>query len=283
MVTGIPEYLVIGHVTRDEAPNGTFQVGGTATYSALAANRLGLRVGVLTSADAATPLFEDYPSIIVRCRPAGCTTTFENVYLAGSRRQYVRAVAEYLTVADLPSGWDAVPVVHLGPVAQEVDLDLALAFPHSFLGVTPQGWLRAWDAQGLVSPAKWGWADRLLGIADVVVLSLADIGGDTQRLARYVDLTRTLVLTVGEDGAVVFHEGRERSMPAYTVNQVDPTGAGDVFATAYLVRFHETGDAYEAARFANCAASFVVEQIGVAGVPSREQVEERLRYGSLRG
>lgn len=281
-MTGIPEYLVIGHVTQDQAPDGTFRVGGTATYSALAAIHLGLRVGVLTSADPATPLFGDQPSIGVRCRPAKCTTTFENVYVAGSRRQYVRAVAEDITIADLPSGWDAVPIVHLGPVAQEVDLDLALAFPHSFLGVTPQGWLRSWDAQRLVSFAEWAWADRVLGVADVVVLSLEDVGGDKQVLERYVGLTRTLVLTIGRDGAVVFHGGQERSMPAYAVSEVDPTGAGDVFAAACLVRFHETGDVYEAARFANCAASFVVEGVGVSSVPSRAQVEERLRCGSLR-
>jgi 1D-myo-inositol 3-kinase len=281
-VTGIPEYLVIGHVTQDQAPDGTFRVGGTATYSALAAMHLGLRVGVLTSAHPTTPLFEDQSSISVRCRPAKCTTTFENVYVAGSRQQYLRAVAEDITIADLPSGWDAVPIVHLGPVAQEVDLDLALAFPLSFLGVTPQGWLRSWDAQGLVSSVECAWADHVLSVADVVVLSLEDIGGDRQRLERIVDFAPTLVLTIGRDGAVVFHGGQERSMPAYAVSEVDPTGAGDVFATACIVRLHETSDIYEAARFANCAASFVVEGVGVSSVPSRAQVETRLRRGSLR-
>ena len=66
-----------------------------------------------------------------------------------------------------------------------------------------------------------------------------------------MSLVATGVLTVGREGAIVYHEGRQQRVPAYAVEEVDPTGAGDVFATAYLIRLHETGDVIEAARFAN--------------------------------
>ena len=85
-------------------------------------------------------------------------------------------------------------------------------------------------------------------------------------------------LTVGHGNGT--RDGEER-VPAYQANEVDPTGAGDVFATAFFVRLHETGDAVQAARFANAAASFVVEGPGVSCIPSRAQVEWRLRYGRL--
>ncbi len=39
-----------------------------------------------------------------------------------------------------------------------------------------------------------------------------------------------------------------------------------------MIRLQETGDPVQAARFANVTASFSVEQAGVAGIPSREQV-----------
>jgi len=278
----IPEYLVIGHVTKDLLPDGTFRPGGTATYSGLTAEHLGLRVGVVTSADEDSPLFKDSPAIEVRCRPARHTTTFENVYLAGKRRQYIRAVAERLTLADVPPEWRGGRIVHLGPVAQEVDPGLAEAFPGALLGVTPQGWMRCWDAEGLVQPIEWALAERVLAMADVVVLSLEDLGGDRERLERYRRRARTFVLTVGRDGAIVYAQGREERVPAYLVAEVDPTGAGDLFATGYLVRLFETGDVVEAARFANCVASFAVEALGSANIPSREQVEERLRHGRLR-
>ena len=277
-----PGYLVVGHVSRDLAADGASRAGGTATYSALTARRLGLRVGVVTSGNSEVPFFADEPSIAVHCQLAEHTTTFENVYSPAGRRQYIHALAGWLSAADLPPGWKGASIVHLGPVAQEVDPGLAGIFPNALLGVTPQGWLRRWDQQGLVSPAEWEHASRVLRLADVVVLSLADIGGDRGRLDFYTSLARLLVLTVGQDGAFVYCQGREHHVPAYVVTEVDPTGAGDVFAAAYLVRLHETGDAIEAARFANCAASFVVEGLGTANVPSREQIEWRVRHGQLK-
>ena len=42
------DYLIIGHVTQDLTPNGP-TLGGTASYSALTAKALGLRVGIVTA------------------------------------------------------------------------------------------------------------------------------------------------------------------------------------------------------------------------------------------
>jgi sugar/nucleoside kinase (ribokinase family) len=278
----VPEYLVIGHVTKDLTPEGNFGIGGTATYSALTADHLGLAVGVITSAEPSLSLFQQAPSIAVRTRPSAKTTTFENTYTDGRRRQRLGALAERLTIEDLPSGWSSARIVHLGPVAQEVDYDLVRAFPHSLLGVTPQGWLRSWDVQGVVSPVEWGQPDRILDVADVVILSLEDVGGDWERVNGYARGARLLVVTLGEDGAVVYCRGERTLVPAYDIVEVDSTGAGDVFAAAYLNRFFETRDALEAARFANCVASFSVEGVGPMSLPSREQIEQRLLYGSLR-
>jgi sugar/nucleoside kinase (ribokinase family) len=57
---------------------------------------------------------------------------------------------------------------------------------------------------------------------------------------------------------------------------VDPTGAGDVFAPAFMIRLIETGDPCEAAQFANVVASFSIEGPGVTGIPMRKQVEAYL-------
>jgi sugar/nucleoside kinase (ribokinase family) len=278
----IPDYLVIGHVTQDVVAPGTFRAGGTATYAALAAWGLGRRVGVLTSTAPDLALFPEAPAVMVQRRPAAATTTFENIYTDGHRRQYVRATAELLTRADLPTGWERAPMVHLGPIAQEVDTSLLDAFPQAILGVTPQGWLRHWDGDGLVSAVPWASAATILQRADVVVLSPEDVGGDQLQLERYRSLAKVMVLTVGCQGCIVYTEGREERVPAYLVDEVEPTGAGDVFAAAYLIRLYETRDVIEAARFANSAASFVVEGLGTSHVPTRAQVEWRLVHGQVR-
>jgi len=281
-LSSLPQYLVIGHVTKDVQADHSFRIGGTATYAALAAAQLGLAVAVLTSVNGDFRPFEGHPSIALRARPADNTTIFENIYLGKHRKQYIRALAQVLTIDDLLPDWERAPIVHLVPVCQEVALDLVDAFPHSLLGVTPQGFLRHWDQDGLVSPTDWVDAEHVLEVADVVVLSLQDLGGDRAQLERYKQRAKLLVLTVGEDGAIVYQHGRSIRMPAYEVAEVDPTGAGDVFAAAFLIRYYETSDALEAARFANCVASFCVEGVGASGLATREQVEQRLRHGRLR-
>jgi len=58
--------------------------------------------------------------------------------------------------------------------------------------------------------------------------------------------------------------------------EVDPTGAGDVFAAAFLLRYHETGDLPEAGAFGACAASCVVEGVGVSALGDRAEVSRRM-------
>jgi len=44
------QFLTLGHVTRDLHPDGSFSLGGTVTFAALAAYRLGLATGIVTCA-----------------------------------------------------------------------------------------------------------------------------------------------------------------------------------------------------------------------------------------
>ena len=57
-------------------------------------------------------------------------------------------------------------------------------------------------------------------------------------------------------------------------NLVDPTGAGDIFTLAFIIRYQETGDPVESARFADVTASFGIGAVGVAGIPSRQQMPD---------
>ena len=220
-----PDYLVIGHVTRDLMPDGSYRSGGTVTYAGLAALRLGLRVGAVTSAVPGDLHLE--AGMALKVKPAPQTTTFENLYSGGTRRQFCRAVAARLCLEDVPEAWKGARIVHLGPVAQEVDPRVVSGFAGALVGVTPQGWLRRWDADGFVRRADWPEARRVLAEAGAVILSIDDLGGDRALLSQWVRWARLLVLTVGKDGAIVYHGGRQRRFPAFAVAEVDPTGAGD--------------------------------------------------------
>jgi sugar/nucleoside kinase (ribokinase family) len=85
------------------------------------------------------------------------------------------------------------------------------------------------------------------------------------------------VLTEGQDGATLHYQGETIHCAPRQTQTLDPTGAGDVFAAAFLVRLDETGDPYQAARFANVAASLSVERAGIESVPERAQIESHLK------
>lgn len=265
------DYLVVGHVVRDLTPGG-WRVGGTATYASITASRLGLRVGVVTRAAPDIAPRSEGGAIQVVQLPSVVTTTFENIYSGGHRRQYVRSVAVPIRASDIPAEWRSAPVVHLGPVAQELSPAPADLFPGALLGVTPQGWMRRWDSDGRVSPCRWRDAARVLPMADVTVLSEEDVAGDAHLIEQYAALARMLVVTCGSAGSTVFYQGRRVHVPARPAREVDPTGAGDVFAAAVLTALFQGSDPLGAAEFANCVASFSVEAEGVDGIPTREQL-----------
>ena len=84
-----PEFLTIGHVTRDIFPDGSFSLGGTATFAAITARRLGLASAIVTCADA--QLLSTLPSLLPAIGLAGhaspASTTFSNQYHEGFRTE----------------------------------------------------------------------------------------------------------------------------------------------------------------------------------------------------
>ena len=120
----------------------------------------------------------------------------------------------------------------------------------------------------------------MLARCQVVVVSEEDMRADPDFLGLCVSRVPITLVTRGSGGAVLHHEGQAIAFPACPAAEVEPTGAGDVFAAAFLVEYHRTGDARAGAAFACCAAAFAVEGRGLAGVPpDRPAVESRLaRY-----
>ena len=264
------DYLVIGHATNDLVDNA-HQIGGTAVFAARTALALGCRVGVVSSGSADLDLSSVLNGVELALVPARATTTFENIYTSEGRRQMIHSVAARLTAEAVPADWEA-RVVHLGPVAQECDPRLAVRFPSSFLGVTPQGWMRRRDTAGRVRRRPWRSSRQLLRRADAIVLSDEDAAFDEHLLSRYAKRTRILAVTRAGAGCTLHAGGRVRQLQPEDVTEVDPTGAGDVFAAAFFVELHRSGDPWRAALLANCLAANSVTRPGLAGTPRPEEI-----------
>lgn len=277
-----PEYVVIGHITKDLTPEG-YTIGGTATYAALTARNLGLSVGVVTSFDPGFDPNSVLADISITRTPASETTAFQNLYHNGRREQFIYGLAAPIEPAAVPVAWRQSPIIHLGPLVREIPSEILSIFDSdSLIGVTPQGWMRQWDESGRVVPRRWHEADDVLRRADVLVFSVEDVARMRGEIDRLADLAQIMVVTQGPAGATLFLAGDSTHHPAFEATEVDPTGAGDVFAAAFLIRLRETDDPHEAAHFANAVASLSIEGPGVQGIPARDQVEHRLRHGRIR-
>ena len=263
------DYLVIGHVTRDLVDGG-FTVGGTVSYASHTARALGCRVGIVTSASPELDLSQELDGALVVRAPAAMTTTFDNIYTSAGRHQVLHGTAAPLVPELIPANWRAA-VVHVGPLVGECSLELAQAFGDAFVGVTPQGWMRRWDQDGHVSPCEWKDPEPWLARADAVVMSSKDVASD-ELVDQYAAQARLLVVTRGAAGCTVFTAGQVRDFPAPVIHEVDPTGAGDIFAAAFFVWMQREGDPWAAARFANCVAARSVTRVGLSGAPRPEEV-----------
>ncbi|NLG70414.1 MAG: ribokinase [Chloroflexi bacterium] len=268
------DYLVIGHLTRDIAPDGP-RLGGTAAYAALTARALGMRVGVVTSWGAELPLGPLQP-IPVASFPTDRSTTFENIHTPQGRIQYVRHVAPKLDYYMVPEVWRSASIVHLAPVAQEVEPSLVRNFPSAFIGVTPQGWLRSWNEEGRVFHTEWPECSFVLERSGAAVISIEDVDGDEERIEEMAASSRVLAVTEAGAGCRLYWSGDVRRFRPPVVNEVDPIGAGDVFAAAFFFRLYTTRDPWEAARFATQIAAYSVTRPGLSGTPTAEEIAESM-------
>ncbi|MGB9674413.1 MAG: PfkB family carbohydrate kinase [Anaerolineales bacterium] len=271
------DYLVVGHLTRD-IQGQDYHLGGSAAYVALTVKALGLRPGIITAfadEDLVKPLqLESIPIINL---PTLESTTFSNVTTPFGRLQTIHARADVLSAFLVPQNWRKVPILHLAPVAQEIEPEFVRIFPDSFIGITPQGWLREWDEQGIVHPTEWPEASFILPYSNATVLSIEDVDYNEDLIEEFAASCHILAVTEAAEGCRVYWNGDVRRFhPPPNLIEVDSTGAGDIFAAAFFIRLFDTHDPWEAGRFATYLASYSISRIGLDSIPTQEEIENTL-------
>jgi sugar/nucleoside kinase (ribokinase family) len=268
------DYLVVGHIAMDIIPGG-LRLGGTAAYAALTARALGLRVGIVTSCgnDARLDALDGIHIVKI---PSEHSTTFENIKTENGRRQILHHRAEPLVREHIPQAWRNTGIIHLAPIACELDAELPAQLSGSLIGISPQGCMRQWDENGHVTASVWKNSEQALRHAGGVVFSAEDVNRDLEQVEAMAHQTRVLCLTEAEAGSVLYWNGDRRRFRPPVVVEVDSTGAGDIFAAAFFIRLHTTRDPWEAARFATQLAARSVTRAGLDGIPSQKEIEECL-------
>lgn len=171
----------------------------------------------------------------------------------------------------LPEG----SAVLYGPVADELEGFATLPRPSgsgALAGAAPQGLLRRWDAEGKVSVGWPPGISRRLAALDLVSLSEAELPAGENLIVPLLAITR------GRRGAVIRRPGTpDTEVSAAPGAEVDPTGAGDVFAAALFVSLWRGLPIERAAPLAAAAAAISVESPGTSGIPTLEEARARIR------
>jgi hypothetical protein len=272
-------YVLIGYFTKDVAPTspGGFVWGGTVTYAGLTAAELGAQVSILTCGEQDAAPRDLDRRVHWFIHPTEQTTTFDNRYdpVTGKRHQRMLARAGDIP-AQMASNLPAAPdIVHLAPLGNEVSSEFVSQFPGAWLVATPQGWMRRVDSEQDVVKVPWQGVDSILPHLRALVVSEEDVQGDFNVVRAWAAAGPTVLYTRGPAGAILMHEGKEISVRAAPTRVVDPTGAGDVIAVAFFIRYWETGDPVEAAIFGAVAASIIIEHQGTSHRPTRAEITLR--------
>jgi sugar/nucleoside kinase (ribokinase family) len=255
--------VVVGSTARDTVDGGPSRPGGAPVYAGRALAALGADGYIVTRcAPADRPLVELVKAAGVRVawRPCSATPAFRIEHAAGERVLTLEALADPWSVEDVA----AVPAgscwIHAAPLWRG-------ELPSETLAALAARGRVCLDGQGLVRPARLGRVrlDAHFDRADlswVSALHLSEVEAQALRLGQDAKSLGSLgvpevIVTFGERGSLVCHDGRATAVAAEPVAGADPTGAGDAFTAAYLAGRCQGGEPVEAAE----AATAVVREL----------------------
>lgn len=232
---------VVGNLSRDLV-DGAQRAGGAPIHAARALRVLGRPALVAAKCADADRRLLLLPlvrlGLPVLWRGGDSTAAFSFRYDGDRREMVVDAVGPSWTPADL-HGLERAEWVHVGALARS-------DFPLETLAVLTRDRGVSFDGQGLTRPARTGPLELDAAydpevLRRVSVLKLAEdearvlVGEPDEDALRSLGVPE-VVVTLGSRGSLVLAEGRLERVPARPVEgAVDPTGAGDAFAAAYLV------------------------------------------------
>jgi ribokinase len=125
----------------------------------------------------------------------------------------------------------------------------------------------------------------VLGMVDVLTPNMSEAAGlsgqavtgpgDAARAARQLanQGSTAVVITLGAQGALAYNRGEATWVPAYRVEEVDSTAAGDAFSAALAVALARGLSLLDSARYANAVGGLTVTKPGaMASLPREPEV-----------
>ncbi len=281
----------IGHITHDRivTPETDVHIPGGASYyfthgiSRLLDGKVTYKL-ITSLAEEDMQAVREIEELGIQAQviPSRHTVYFENIYEGdmNRRRQRVLAKADPFTV-DALSNVEARYIVLGSLLADDFPLEVIRHLSgRGTLAVDAQGYLREVRDQKVYAV---DWPDKLEALKYVDILKVneyevAVLTGEkdprqgARRLAEWGP--REVLLTMGDQGSMVYAGGTFYDIPAYPPRKVvDTTGCGDTYVMGYLFRRCQGANIPDAAHFAAAVSTLKLEHTG----PFRGTAEEVMK------
>ncbi len=268
----------IGYITRDKivTPGNTvYMPGGTAFYFAKAVSRLQaenfLLVTALAEEDRAAADDITNEGIEVKLVPTAHSHSFENIYgdNPNDRRQRVTAQADPFCIEDLKDV--QADIIHLGTLlADDFSLEVIKHLAgKSTLAADVQGFLRKVENEKVYAV---DWAEKKEALKYIHTLKanesemevLTGCSEPHEAALLIADWgVKTVLLTLGDKGSLIYSGGQFYDIPAYpTLQVVDATGCGDTYMAGYLYKRSQGASYEEAGCFAAAMCTIKLQSHG---------------------
>ena len=280
------KFLVIGNFTKDTIRAKEKEIitfGGTASYASINAKKLGCDTYVLSRGN--HELDEWIRSLTnqgikVELEQSENISHFVNDYSENTRKQFYLSNAGKIDFKDLGK----MDIIHIGAIFGEVTLDCVKKARKNtkLLSLDVQGFVR-FPGEERVMMKFWEERAEFLKYVDLVKVNRFE-NQFVSKKTSYEEICKELLgfgpkvveLTLRENGSMIMGEETYK-IPRYQTTLVDRTGSGDVFSSAFAIRYFETKDILDSGLIASAAASFVVEDFGTKNIKDKNSVLKRFK------
>lgn len=280
------KHVVVGHVALDRVITDagvSHRLGGPPSYACAVSGVLDNELDIITriGPDFPEKYMEKYRKWGVELEKWRCgqhSTTFTLDYTKEPRGLGLENVCEPITLPD-----EHLLSVILSPIAGELTEEQVATIDAGYVSLDSQGFIRERDAQSNVQFIPWSPED--LGNFDLLKTSREEhtyLTSESDPLRSLRQFSKkgveTSIITMGEEGSLVYHDSTCYEVPVYPTKTVDSTGAGDSFLAAVHDKL-ASGDSLEwALAYGSAVASGVVETYGPEFSLTLDEVIRRAEY-----
>lgn len=267
-------------------------LSGCSTNACLALSRLGRatalvgRVGIdyLDRFQSDLVRYGIAPFVEVASQTGGFKLVYDH---RGDRTLDVLGVAEPITT--VPAAVASAKAVIVGPILQETPLALIQAIRNQTdapIFLDPQGLLRRFSADGRIEhflPDEFAAIAPLCHVIKANEVETKVITGIDPRIDPVLAARRLretgcaiAIVTIAEAGSQIDDGERSITIPAYTTDARDPTGAGDTYLAGFLHAYlSDPCDLFRAGCTGAATASIWIEDTGPDTPITLTEVERR--------